>query len=98
MKYQLKKKIVPALMLSILFLSTHTLPAQAPETPSDLPPPGPEYTGINENFGYDVVSRTDQMIQNNDQEGAMTLLTENFNGLTRLRVKNNKACKLVHPA
>ena len=74
-----------AALVSFLFLSAHLLQAQAPEAPPNLPSCGPEFENPADAYGYDVITRADQMIQAKDQNGAMTLLTENFDRFTRVR-------------
>jgi len=79
------KKTITVIIISSLFLSIHTLRAQAPEGTAAAPLPGPEYPGENDNYGYDILSRAEQMIQNNDQAGAMNLLSINLDRFTRMR-------------
>ena len=72
-------------LVSFLFLSVHVLQAQSPEVHLDFPPRGPEFDNPADAYGYDVLTRAEQMIQANDQNGALSLLTENFDRFTRLR-------------
>ena len=73
-------------LISALFFSAHILPAQSQEVPPDFSPQGPEMMrNPADTYGNEVVARADQMVQANDKNGALALLTENFDRFARLR-------------
>lgn len=73
-------------LVSSLVFSAQISSAQAPVIPPDFPPPEPEMM-INpaDAYGNEVMMRADQMVQVNDKNGALALLTENFDRFTGLR-------------
>lgn len=79
------KKIMLSGLVSALFLSAHILQAQAPAVPPGPPPGDPAMINPADAYGNDVLTRADQMVQANDKNGALALLTENLERFARLR-------------
>ena len=79
------KKTMFTALVSFLLLSSNVLQAQVPEPPPDFLPHEPGYENAADAYGQNVLTRADRMIQSKDQNGALFLLTENFDRFTRLR-------------
>lgn len=79
------KTLMIAGLISSLFFSAQISRAQSREVPPDFLLHEQEMINPADAYGYDVLTRADQMIQANDKDGALFLLTENFDRFTRLR-------------